>query len=1016
MPGASFTIPHFLGGELSQAAQGRFDKPDYRTSLRVCLNSFPVEIGPWTRRPGTMFAGTTLNGNPGRVISFNVAQAAALTEEFTDANLRFRSGPTIVGATLATPYTNGSWATIRPVQAETIINGQAQTTQVLLTPTIPPQAVVSSGGTSFTLGPVTFNDGPYLDPFTNGVMATPGAVSGVITLELSFPVYSATVAYPAGAFVTYSSNNYVSLADQNEGNTPTGGAPWAVTSASAAINGGKGFLGTDVGRSVRLFSEPAYWAVGTTYAKSTAASPVIVSYNPSGVYGATTYWASLVAGNVGNAPGADLLNWQIVPQGAAIWTWGKITSLSNVISPSSGTNIGNMTGGGGLAGAFNGVFSQAAASSAEFAASGTGTFFPTSQITISSFVGKDDTASAIQHATIYPSSDSGFNSGLVTKLGGGTSTTDGFTVTFNLRGKASAPANSSDGTLLGTIGGLVNPNSTINIVSTDQVTTWAYRWIEQVTVATFGGGGLYSAYTFTNIIGQVSFYSPTGTGTGSGVNVEILGPALLYTNPIVTWRLGAFSGTTGYPTCGVYDDGRIWLGGAISNRVDACYANGITGSAVNFAPTDQYGAVTSAHAISYTFNSKGVNPIFWMKPDLQGIKVGTQAGEWLIQAPTAGSISPLNITARNVTNHGSANIEPADTEHTLIFVQRFARKLLEYFPDVFSGKFSAPNLADKTIRTKPGIAELAYTSAVNPILWVRMTDGTWGSITYKRDSLASSQPPTFYAWAGHTLGSGRVVESICAGPSVGGDLDALTMVTNDPATGQRWVEILTDVQDEETPLADSWFLDGAVNPTVTIGTTGVTLSGLPFRNSGATTGLVQVFCAGLDLGDPGEGKPISDFLCTGGVVTVPFGDSISAGPGRGLFTQAFAQANTSLFIVGFTYNSDGQLARAVMPADSGARNGPALGKIMRVHKAAFSVVNALGLMIGRDFSHLNPANMRSNPNDPTTVPAALTSFTGIAYDSFNDDYGRNNSPCFRVSRPFPATIVAVNAMLETADE
>src|SRR5581483_8420172 len=108
---------------------------------------------------------------------------------------------------------------------------------------------------------------------------------------------------------------------------------------------------------------------------------------------------------------------------------------------------------------------------------------------------------------------------------------------------------------------------------------------------------------------------------------------------------------------------------------------------VNFAPTDQYGNVTAASAIDYTFNAPDANPIFWMIPDQQGIICGTKAGEWLVSAPTSGGISPLNITARRVTVIGSANIEPRRTEHTIIYVQKFLRKIVEYFADVFSGKF-----------------------------------------------------------------------------------------------------------------------------------------------------------------------------------------------------------------------------------------------------------------------------------------------------------------------------------------
>src|SRR5258708_4886707 len=93
---ASYAVPNFLGGEISKFAQGRFDKPDYRTSLNVCFNSFPVEIGTWVRRPGTQYAGHTRGGTPGRGIKFDFEQAIPYTLEFTDGFLRARNGAALV--------------------------------------------------------------------------------------------------------------------------------------------------------------------------------------------------------------------------------------------------------------------------------------------------------------------------------------------------------------------------------------------------------------------------------------------------------------------------------------------------------------------------------------------------------------------------------------------------------------------------------------------------------------------------------------------------------------------------------------------------------------------------------------------------------------------------------------------------------------------------------------------------------------------------------------------------------
>jgi hypothetical protein len=1107
MPGATWAIGSFLGGEISAFAQGRFDKPDYRFSMTSCLNGFPVEIGAWTRRPGSAYGGHTKAGAAGRVIGFDFDATVPVTLEFTDGNIRFRNGISLITVTAATaavasistanpavvqlaapstnfastnsvmfpnpsapllenrqfvitsidsthfslkdpltglgidgstlgalaagttvskiheifsPYAGGSWVTIRSVQAET--------TMFLLSPSVAPQSLIvsqlplpginpafSGGAGGLGTDNVVFNDGPYLDPFINGVLATPSALVGIISLTLAFPAFDSTKAYAKGAFVTSGGINYISLQDQNVGNTPVSSpAFWVVSSASAAINNGRGFLGTDIGRLVRLLSEPPAWLVGSTYATG-----AVVSYNPSGQAGAAVYYQSLVSLNTGHIPGTDLVNWSLMPSSAAIWTWGKITSLSNAIDRAlaGSINIGTLTNNGGVAGAFNGAFSQAAtASAALIAAHNPGPVQQGTVFTLNGYVGKNysgATAQKIQQATVYPCNDLGFAFGSYFIFGAIFFIPS---ITFNLRAKATAPASPADGTLLGTTGAISNTFSAVTILSSDQTTSWNFVWVE--IVATFpiavlppgGGFGSATSIDYQIEIGQLSFFNPPGSGTGTGASVEILGPPLLYTNPIQTWRLGVYSNTTGWPTCGIYNDGRLFLGGAVGNRFDASVSNAINGGTVNFAPTDQFGVVAPSAAIAYVFNSDGVNQIEWMKQDLQGVLMGTKAGEWLVQAPTAGSISPTNITARNVTHHGSANVQPVSTEHTTAFVQRYARKLLEYFPDVYSGKFTAPNLADKTVRTRAGIVELAYTSAVTPIIWGRDASGGLFGITYKRDTLSTATGPTFYAWHGHTLGSGRAVESICVGPSIGGDLDALTMVTSDGST--RHVEVLTDTQDEQTPLAASWYLDDAITPSsITHTAAAATLNGLWHLN-GKT---VQVFAGGLDLGDPGEGKPFADFLVTNGSLMVPFGDGISAGAGRGKFTAAFLATNPPI-VVGFNFTSEGQTVRPITQPDSGARNGPAFAKLTRGHRFGMKLVNTLGLSVGGDLTQpMYPCAFKKG--DGITNLDPFTTFSGIQQDALRDDYGyEGGKVAWRITRPWPANIVAIGDNLMTQDQ
>jgi hypothetical protein len=266
------------------------------------------------------------------------------------------------------------------------------------------------------------------------------------------------------------------------------------------------------------------------------------------------------------------------------------------------------------------------------------------------------------------------------------------------------------------------------------------------------------------------------------------------------------------------------------------------------------GIVAGNNAISYVCTGEDSNQILWMTPDQQGILFGTKAGEWLISAPSAGPLAPTNIKAVRVTKIGCANIEPKRAEHTLLFVQKFNRKIMEYFADVFSGKFTAPNLSERAKHlTVTGIAEFAYQQELAPTVWCRRTDGALIGATYKRDTLTTSQGPTIIGWHRHVLGSGRIIESLCVGPSVNGNLDTLSMITNNQSTGIRHIETMTDLLDEGFALIDCWFVDGGIIPSSTVvqaAPTGGPLGSLLINGLWVhNTRTVTAWIGGLDCGD-----------------------------------------------------------------------------------------------------------------------------------------------------------------------
>jgi hypothetical protein len=263
------------------------------------------------------------------------------------------------------------------------------------------------------------------------------------------------------------------------------------------------------------------------------------------------------------------------------------------------------------------------------------------------------------------------------------------------------------------------------------------------------------------------------------------------------WRLGVY--TIGhFPTCGSYHDGRMCLAGAYPNRFDMSSSNDIN----NFSPTDAFGMVTDAHAISRIINSDDLNDILWMSSDPQGLLIGTASSEWLIQASTLNDpITPTSIQVNRVTKYGCAFVEPRRIGMVLVFIQRYGQRVIEYLADAFSGRFAGRHLNEFAKHvTSAGVTEIAYQEERAPILWARMEDGTLAGCTYRRVSRFVTEAPVFQAWHRHPMGGSyagalvRQVSSIAVLPNDDGLSDLLFVATaNLAGTGDGAVEVMRPI-------------------------------------------------------------------------------------------------------------------------------------------------------------------------------------------------------------------------------
>lgn len=1073
MTNASFVQTNFLGGEWSALASGRMDHPRYKTALARCYNSLPVEEGSCTRRPGTRHGGHVRDsGDPttagGKLLPFRFNQANPIALELTSGNLRTFNGknysvldsaavssistakPAVVTLsasvswtgvqtglfsfgdintqfnlaqlavqrfkltitspttgtladedgnpvdgsqftwnsayaltfsrvqTLTTPYTGALWRDVRIVQSQKqgLLLHAAVIPQVLAVTTDPQP----NSDAQFSITPAAFQDGPYLDQVKNSTI-TPTGTSGQITVQLGFSPWLSTVVYNKGDYAAVGTVAYQSLVDSNVNLAPASNpASWAVVNQGASV-GPSGFVPTDIGRLIRLYNATpgAAYASGTTYGLGD-----FVTYNGVG-------YRSLQASNTGHQPDVQPAWWSITSPG---WTWGKIVSLTSagIINPAAGTHFGQLAP---LNAAFDGTVLKTAANCAVYNYGGVGNHY--------SYLGQDYGASpqACTSATWYPATDVGF----ATEVHGYPITS----VTLNLYGSNTAPTSSGNGTFLGTSGAFGNRGSAVTVLNTvAPATAYRYIWMECILTTNVYG---WNTYTYC---AQLQFFNAS-LAPGSAASVQLLGPQLPNTNLITSWRIGAYSDTTGWPTCGCYHEGRFWLGGAIPNRFDASVSNS---TAFNFSPTQVDGTVADSNAIAATFNSASVSTIFWLKPDLQGIVVGTQEGEYLLQATSANAVmTPLNIQGHLVTHYGCANIEPVHTGLTSMFVQKQGRRVHEYLSDIFSGRFFAPNATEFAKHlTQSGIKELAYQEEYTPIVWARLANGSLSGTTFRRVALSSSSEPLFNGWHGHELGSGRVIESIISGPSPDGGLDTVTMITNDPETGRRHIEVMTNIMEEDDTIFDAWYLDDAVVPaalksvTIGSGTQAVRVMGLHHLEGKKVTAWI----AGLDCGDYQVVNGQFDVLYESDpdkLFTHRFLTQVSAsGPTSN--TTTMDGLLTIPAIVGFTYTSQGQLLRPNDPAMTGAQQGPAFGKSRRIHQWAGLFQGSQGVSVGTTFDHLYPV-LFSSPGGKVLPKNQL--FSGMFQGTIESDSTLDGQICWQITRPYPATVAAIGGMLATQD-
>lgn len=379
----------FTGGEWSATAQGRLDRPQYKTALNVCLNAVPTPTGAYVRRSGLEFLGPTYQRALPKLlgyrdigdVSYLIVLTAGFAQFYSDTAPVFTSDGAFTIATssssagiliIVTDSATG-WSVGDQVKFSGIVSAQGGKyhNRVLQITAISSTSITlkDDTATAFSFDSTAnalfgasvsrllrsthnFSNTAYFN-LIRGIQAQTATGSALFIIERNTAPQTITAASLAIATATFKDGPYLD---------PQGGVLSPETGTVSLIGGGTpytgsitftpastGFVAADVGRHIRLWTEPLAWNSGTTYSYGDT-----VTFNGQ-------FWKSMGQGayatsNVNIQPGTvppvgtasvPVSMWAPEPT-AGRWAWGVITaqattsctvSLTTSLNSVNGTNV-----------------------------------------------------------------------------------------------------------------------------------------------------------------------------------------------------------------------------------------------------------------------------------------------------------------------------------------------------------------------------------------------------------------------------------------------------------------------------------------------------------------------------------------------------------------------------------------------------------------------------------------------------------------------------------------------------
>ena len=466
--------------------------------------------------------------------------------------------------------------------------------------------------------------------------------------------------------------------------------------------------------------------------------------------------------------------------------------------------------------------------------------------------------------------------------------------------------------------------------------------------------------------GHFKITSVTSTTVVVGIVIVDLG---ISSSTTTDFALGAFSDTTGYPSCVTFFEQRLVFAATTAQPQTIFFSR--SADYENF--DDKYHqTVADDDAIVYTIASNQVNAIRFLTAT-RTLIIGTAGGEFAADGGGTGeAITPTNILINKQSNHGAANVDGISLGNATLFLQRAKRKIRELAYNFDVDGYVAPDLTILAEHiTESGITQMAYQEEPNSIVWCVRTDGQLLGFTYQREQQVT-------AWHRHifggSFGSGNAVcESVEVLPTDDSEYQVWVIIKRTiNGVTKRYVEYLHKFDFDETDDTSFNYLDSQL---AYDGSATTTISGLDHLE-GETVSVLA------------DGSTHPDKVVSSGGITL--------------------DRSSTKVKVGLPYVSLLQTMRI----DAGANNGTSQSKTKRIYEITARLYESIGIEIGPDLNNMERIPFRSSAN---AMDSGINVFTGDKEIEFRGNYETDGFIFVRQNQPLPLTVLSLYPRLITND-